>query len=84
VTSAIGLLTGLLLGLWATRRLWRQTQALLHQTRGARSVLTWGWLLRLIAIATVFALLVAWSAVAALSAIIGYWFGRTMYLVKFA
>lgn len=81
MTSVLGLLVGVVLGAWSVRSLRRQIHLLPRHSPAALSPLPFGWLFRLAVAAITMAVLVGWSPVAALAALVGYWISRTLYLV---
>ncbi len=97
MSSALGLLVGVVLGVCATWSLQQQTHVLLRRkavtvSQLARSELLpkavtaspllWGALLRLATVGVLLLVLLASSPVVMLVAVIGYWLGRSTYLVK--
>jgi hypothetical protein len=97
VSSALGLLVGVVLGVWATWSLQQQTHVLLRRKAVTLSPLAgsdllpkavtvspllWSSLLRVATVGVVLTVLLAWSPVVMLVAVIGYWLGRSTYLVK--
>jgi sterol desaturase/sphingolipid hydroxylase (fatty acid hydroxylase superfamily) len=82
VSSALGLLVGIVLGVCATWSLRQQTHALLRPNAVTVSPLLWGGLLRLATVGVLLLVLMTWSPVAMVLAAIGYWLGRSTYLVK--
>jgi hypothetical protein len=81
MVRVVGLLLGLALGVWQTRRR-RQATAQLH---GRSSAPAWAfgvalaW--RLLPLALLLGLSLTWSPAAALAVLGGYWLGRTAVLV---
>lgn len=80
MASVLGLLFGVALGALTAHSLRRQADAFLY--RADVSHLIRGWMLRFGAVGAVLVLLMAWSVPTAIAALVGYWFGRTAYVVK--
>ncbi|HEY1296909.1 MAG TPA: hypothetical protein VGJ60_27850 [Chloroflexota bacterium] len=76
-----GLTLGLLLGLWSTNRLEHDMSALVSGRRVSLPSLWRSWAIRFVPIIAVVCALLAWSSVAPLATLGGFWFGRTGYVV---